>query len=304
MFGVLRPGYRYMYVSLCKNTIEKRKQRQYAHNPLHQTQRYSYVDIECNSLEYVPINTYSRNYILISGEYADSLHGLKESMVGWKSSSFQRRERQYYVLPFILYYDGEPYPMVSFNYTSWLSSQDGADYKLLLRDEDDRSISLALRVLDPSRYVDHSESVEINEDVPAIVQDDEKEPEPIPNKLPMFVIENHMHSEIARSECPIASIGLKECETVSMLGCYHVFDSASIQAWMCIKAECPVCKSKSNIIHTLTVPESLRPQAISLPDEIIEPGSVPAVVKKIPKPGVAPKKIPKPGIAPADTASK
>jgi hypothetical protein len=243
-------------------------------------------------------------YSLIHDDIDSSLHNLKESMVGWKNSSFQRRKRQYCALPFVLCYNGETYPVISFNCTSWLSSQDGSGHKILLYDEDDHSISLAHRLLGLtwgcSQY-NRSEPVEINQDPGEALQealhDDVKEPEPVPNKLPTFVIENHMHYEIARSECPIATIGLNECDRVSMLDCYHVFDSASIHAWMRIKAECPVCKGKSQIIHTLSVPESLRPPA---PAPMIEPAQ--PAPKKLPKPGIAPaapKKLPKPGIAPS-----
>jgi len=299
MFGVLRPGYdRHEYISLCKNTIQTRKFRGYYGNG-----RWVESDKECNMIEYMPLRDI--NSELMHGEYIDSLRGQKKSTVGWKNGRSQSTtETCYHYLPFVLCCNDDIYPVISFRTTGWLPGTIGAIYKLVLTEEEKQSISLELRIVDPSWY-DHSMSIPFawNNEAQEVLQDDAKEPEPIPNKLPIFVIENHMHSEIARSECPIASIGLKECETVSMLGCYHVFDSASIQAWMRIKAECPVCKSKSNIIHTLSVPESLRPQAISLPDEIIEPGSVPAAVliaaKKIPKPGIAPKKIPKPGIAPA-----
>jgi hypothetical protein len=261
-------------------------------------------------IEYVPLQG-----VLVHEESAYSIYERKKSIVCLKNTRSNsstmyslQRGTSYNFLPFSLCCDGEIYPVISFCHTGFLPGRVGENYKLVLTGEEKQSISLALRAV--GQWVeDRSEPIEMNEDAPAVLQDDAKEPEPIPNKLPMFVIENHMHSEIARSECPIASIGLKECETVSMLSCYHVFDSASIHAWMRIKAECPVCKSKASIIHTLAVPESLRPQAIPLPDEIIEPGSVPAAVpaapKKLRKPGVAPaapKKLPKPGIAP--TASK
>jgi hypothetical protein len=297
MFGVLRPGYRYMYVSLCKNTIEIRKQRQYQVVPVHQPRRYSYVDIDCNMLEFIPLRgSYDA---LVRDDRAGSMYELQESMVGWKNSSFQRRERQYCVLPFVLCYNGDTYPVISFNCTSWLASRDGADYKLRLTDEDDDSISSALMTFGcplSIRRFRSQQDQDAGEALQEALWDDEKEPEPIPNKLPTFVIENHMHCEIARSECAIASIGLNECDRVSMLDCYHVFDSASIHAWMRIKAECPVCKGKSQIIHTLSVPESLRPPA---PAPMIEPA--PPAPKKLPKPGIAsaaPKKLPKPGIAP------
>ena len=263
MFSVIRPGYRYMYISLCKNTIEKRKQRQYQDAPLDQPRRYSYVDIDCNMLEFVQLHgSYDT---LVRDDHVGSLYELKKSMVGWKNSSFQRRERHYYVLPFILCYNGDTYPVISFSYTSWLSSRDKADYKFLLRDHATQAIKLALHVLDPRMY-NHPDAVIINQDEEALqaaLQDDVKESEPVPNKLPTFVIENHMNYEIARSECPIASIGLKECDRVSMLDCYHLFDSSSIHTWMRIKAECPVCKSKSIIIHTLSVSKSIPSQSVS-----------------------------------------
>jgi hypothetical protein len=229
-------------------------------------------------------------------ESANSPHR-KCSTVAWKSEHRATpycSDVEYYCLPFSLYYDGDRYPIIDFNCGRLWLSKPGSDYKFLLTEEDEQSI----QSLYPGRY-NLSAPVENNEDAPAVLQDDAKEPEPvpnIPNKLPIFVIENHMHCEIARSECPIASIGLNECDRVSMLDCYHVFDSASIHAWMRIKAECPVCKGNSKIIHTLSVPESSRPPA---PAPIIEPA--PPAPKKLPKPGVAPpapKKLPKPGVAP------
>jgi hypothetical protein len=286
-----------MYVSLCKNTIGTRKRKAPFVAPLATTQRYSLVDIDCNTLEYLP--TYYSCDALVREESENSPYDRKCATIAWKSESNATpccSEKGYYCLPFALYYGGDRYPIIDFDCGRLWLSRPGADYKLILTEEDERSIQL----LYPGRY-NLSAPVEINQDpgeaLQEALQDDEKEPEPIPNKLPTFVIENHMHCEIARSECAIASIGLNECDRVSMLDCYHVFDSASIHAWMRIKAECPVCKGKSQIIHTLSVPESLRPPA---PAPMIEPA--PPAPKKLPKPGIAPaapKKLPKPGIAPS-----
>jgi len=297
MFGVLRPGYdRHEYISLCKNTIQIRKSRAYYGN-----RRWVESDVECNMIEYLPLH--GVNSVMIPREYTDSLREQKKSIVGWKNGRSQSTtETRYNLLPFSLWCDGETYPLISFRTTAWLPSTARITDKLLLTGEEIHSISLALRIVDPN-WFDHSMAIPFawtGEIAEAILEDDEKEPESvpnIPNKLPTFVIENHMHCEIARSECPIASIGLKECDRVSMLDCYHVFDSESIHTWMRIKAECPVCKGKSQIIHTLSVPESLRPPA---PAPMIEPA--PPAPKKLPKPGVAPpapKKLPKPGIAPS-----
>ena len=284
MFAILQPGYRYLYVALCKNIIRTRKRKAPLVASVSTTRRYSLVNIDCNTLEYLP--TRGRRYdALVREESANSSHGQKCCTIAWhqdKNATPLCGDVNYHYLPFALYYDGNRYPIIS------LRCGRLADYKFILTEDDKQSIQLL--------YPEYIPRDERNEDAPAVLQDDEKEPEPIPNKLPTFVIENHMHCEIARSECPIASIGLNECDRVSMLDCYHVFDSASIHAWMRIKAECPVCKGNSKIIHTLSVPESLRPP---VPAPIIEPA--PPAPKKLPKPGVAPvapKKLPKPGIAP------
>jgi len=204
---------------------------------------------------------------MVHEESANSPHDLKCSTVAWKSEHNATpqcyHDVGFYCLPFALYYDGDRYPIIDLNYGDrhWLS-RPGSDYKFMLSLDDEQSIQL----LNPGRYT-LSAPVQNNEYAPAVLQDDNKEPEPIsniPNKLPTFVIENHMHYEIARSECPIASIGLKECDRVSMLDCYHVFDSELIRTWMNMKAECPVCKSKSTIIHTLSVPKSIPSHPVSM----------------------------------------
>ena len=280
MFAILQPGYRYLYVALCKNIIRTRKRKAPLVASVSTTRRYSLVNIDCNTLEYLP--TRGRRYdALVYEESANSLHGQKCSTIAWHddlNATPYNSDQNYHYLPFALYYDGIRYPIIS------LSSGRLADYKFRLTDNDTQSIQLL--------YPEYILRVENNEDAPVVLQDDKKEPEPIsniPNKLPTFVIENHMHCEIARSECPIASIALNECDQVSMLDCYHVFDSASIRTWMNMKAECPVCKSKSKIIHTLSVPESLRSPAISLPAATIEPATLPAVPKKSRGPRIAPK---------------
>jgi hypothetical protein len=277
MFAILQPGYRYLYVALCKNTIRTRKRKAPFIASIATTQRYSLVNIDCNTLEYLP--TRGRRYdALVREESANSSHDQKYCSIAWhqdQNATPHCYDVNYHYLPFALYYDGNRYPIIS------LRCGRLADYKFILTEDDKQSILLL--------YPEYIPRDERNEGVPAILQDDEKEPESvpnIPNKLPTFVIENHMHCEIARSECAIASIGLNECDRVSMLDCYHVFDSASIHAWMRIKAECPVCKGKSQIIHTLSVPESLRPPAA--PKKLPKPGIAPAAPKKLPKPGIAP----------------
>jgi len=259
MFGIIRPGYgKHKYISLYKNTIEIRKKSVY-NDAAPRGRRWSEEDVECNTIEKVPVND-----TFLCEESLYSTYEKKRSIVCVKNfrSEFRSEGEYYIILPFVLCYHGDMYPVVAFYHGSWLPATVNTIYKLMLTEEEKRSISLALHVLDPRRY-DHPDSVEINQDegevLQVALQDDMKEPEQvpnIPNKLPTFVIENHMNYEIARSECPIASIGLKECDRVSMLDCYHVFDSTSIHAWMRIKAECPVCKSKSKIIHTLSVPKS------------------------------------------------
>ena len=280
MFGIIRPGYgKHKYISLYKNTIEIRKKSVY-NDAAPRGRRWSEEDVECNTIEKVPVQDV-HNAVLCE-ELVYSTYEKKRSIVCVKNfrSSFRPEGEWYIILPFVLSYHGDMYPVVAFYHGSWLPATVSTIYKLMLTEEEKRSISLALHVLDPRRY-DHPDSVEINQDegeaLQVALQDDVKEPEPvpnipnIPNKLPTFVIENHMNYEIDRSECPIASIGLKECDRVSMLDCYHVFDSASIHAWMNIKAECPVCKSKSKIIHTLSVPKSQPSHPVS---------SVPSVVPK------------------------
>jgi len=278
MFGVIRPGYdNHEYISLYKNTIEMRKCQVY-NDAAPRGQRWLETDLEWNMIEYVPLQG-----VLLHEEFAYSTYESKKSIVCLKNTRSNsstmtslQRGTEYNFLPFSLCCDGDTYPVISFCHTGFLPGRVGTNYKLVFTAEEKQSVSLALRVV--GQWVNDPEPVEINQDageaLHEVSQDDEKEPEPIsniPNKLPTFVIENHMHCEIARSECPIASIGLKECDQVSMLDCYHVFDSASIRTWMNMKAECPVCKSKSTIIHTISVSKSIPSHPVS---------SVPSVVPK------------------------
>jgi hypothetical protein len=253
MFAIIRPGYdRHEYILLCKNTIQIKKYRAYQGN-----RRWLESDIECNMIEYIPL-TGRRKPDLLFIELSQNSQK-NSSVVGWKNGKSQATDRTYYdILPLVLNYDNENYQVIAFQTTIWLPSRTGEIYKLCLSDDEKSYISLQLNILNPGWY-GRSEQTEMNEDVREDTKEDVKKNDLISNiihKVPLFVIENHINSEIMRSDCPILGQSLKECEKVSMLDCYHVFDSVSIDRWMNMKANCPICKNKSKIIHTISVSKS------------------------------------------------
>jgi len=255
MFAIIRPGYdNHEYILLCKNTIQIKKYRAYQGN-----RRWLESDIECNMIEYIPLTGRRYPYDLLFIEESLQNSQKNSSVVGWTNGRSQATDRIYYdILPLVLHYNDELYQVIAFQTTGWLPSRTGEIYKLCLTEEEKCYISLQLNILNPGWY-GRSEQNEMNEDVREDTKEDMKENDLISNiihTVPLFVIENHINSEIMRSDCPILGQSLKECEKVSMLDCYHVFDSISIDRWMNMKANCPICKNKSKIIHTISVSKS------------------------------------------------
>lgn len=61
---------------------------------------------------------------------------------------------------------------------------------------------------------------------------------------PSFVLHGYVQSELDKSsECPILGIELAECESITLLSCYHLFDSVSFLKWKETKNCCPTCRT-------------------------------------------------------------
>lgn len=44
--------------------------------------------------------------------------------------------------------------------------------------------------------------------------------------------------------CPIAAVPFKECSTICVTSCFHIFDSESLSRWQTDHSSCPVCRTK------------------------------------------------------------
>jgi hypothetical protein len=60
---------------------------------------------------------------------------------------------------------------------------------------------------------------------------------------PKFVSEIMLRDAITREECcPISMTPFKECSSVCITSCFHLFEKESLQAWLRTSHTCPVCK--------------------------------------------------------------
>jgi hypothetical protein len=76
---------------------------------------------------------------------------------------------------------------------------------------------------------------------------------PLPPPPPSFVLQPYMKMQVNKGlECPILSIPLQDCNEVTMLSCYHMFDSESITKWLQTKPSCPTCRcEKPTVLLTM-----------------------------------------------------
>ena len=69
-------------------------------------------------------------------------------------------------------------------------------------------------------------------------------PEPV-LQIPAFVAEMVKGRAIASGDfCPISQVPFEKDVPATLLGCFHLYDPESIQAWMKIKKACPMCKAE------------------------------------------------------------
>jgi len=216
-FCVIRPGYgEHEYISLCRNTIQIKD------------------GLEWNAIEYLPTGG------TLVRELEDATYEVKVSRACWKGTKANsgtmaslERGSSYYYLPFKFRVGDNSYPLIYFFHTGFLPGNVRMSCKQYLTDMEKLWITLEI-------LPEFDERVEANQLVKFVEKD-----------IPLFVMENHVKYSKSTLDCPILYIPLNECSKVSMLDCYHVFDSVSIQSWLDKKPECPVCKNKSKIIYTL-----------------------------------------------------
>jgi hypothetical protein len=62
----------------------------------------------------------------------------------------------------------------------------------------------------------------------------------IPNFVAGLIKEKAVSSD---DVCPISQIPFMKGVPATLLGCFHLFEPASINRWMSVKNECPICKA-------------------------------------------------------------
>jgi hypothetical protein len=70
---------------------------------------------------------------------------------------------------------------------------------------------------------------------------------PSTEKIPAFVGHLIKEKAIASGDCcPISQTPFSATRPATLLNCFHLFDPESIQRWISIKKECPICKADIN----------------------------------------------------------
>jgi len=63
--------------------------------------------------------------------------------------------------------------------------------------------------------------------------------------IPRFAADLMKRGAIAKNDCcPITLNPLKDCESITITDCYHLFDTAAIDMWTRRNMDCPACKQK------------------------------------------------------------
>lgn len=63
-------------------------------------------------------------------------------------------------------------------------------------------------------------------------------------KIPNFVAELIKEKAVASEDvCPISQIPFMKGVPATLLGCFHLFEPSSINRWISVKNECPICKA-------------------------------------------------------------
>jgi len=71
-------------------------------------------------------------------------------------------------------------------------------------------------------------------------------------QIPKYVYENHVMAEKSKgTDCPISMTPLSELKSVTVVNCFHIFDSDSLSSWIKTNNNCPICRNK--IISTIVI---------------------------------------------------
>ena len=71
------------------------------------------------------------------------------------------------------------------------------------------------------------------------------------NCIPGFIAEALVIKAILKEDtCPISMNLYNDCKTVTVTNCYHCFDEDSLDNWLLIKDDCPVCNT---VLHSFVI---------------------------------------------------
>jgi len=211
-FGIFRPGYGvHTYLTLVKNT-----------------------QINCNGS--------FRNFIdFLSMEGSSFIESYLENTEYKKTNVFDQDDISYKFLPFnVVTSNNTRYPIIFFKTTGFIHSPNSSTMKYMLSQEEINIVKSKMIHYNVIENIteDHYES-----DITLIT----KKPA---SSIPTFVLQNHLENERNKNvNCPITLKPLKECDTLSVLSCFHIFDKESIIEYRIINNRCPICRVEATIIH-------------------------------------------------------
>lgn len=69
--------------------------------------------------------------------------------------------------------------------------------------------------------------------------------------IPNFVFKNHIEQEKSKNvECPITCVPLKECKNLSVLSCFHIYETDVIKKARETSLKCPLCREIVSILYS------------------------------------------------------
>jgi len=217
-FGIFRPGYGvHKYITLVKNTQK------------------IIEDITWNSINFIPIEgaTYKPINIPKTLYKITRVCYIEPDKV---SFDFLKNGSEYKYLPYeIITSDNRKYPVIYFKTTGFLPAIIySSENKYILSDEEIENTK--------TKMIEYG-----------VLGGEERVPLVTTSAIPIFVIQNHLENEINKNvNCAITLKPLKECDSLSVLSCFHIFDKESIIQYRETTKKCPMCRVEANIIHNAT----------------------------------------------------
>lgn len=218
-----------------------------------------------NFIEPIPVTTQFRtsiHYINNNndfGEYIVKIANMSEDQLRYDERKFQ--SSPFKLILNITDISSHSVPVLLFQYNSWLPPQNinltsnisVADEELYLKYNTPNTIT--------NTFIDHyneedNNMIEENEDNETVVNnvvrhlsfDDISLVRPHVSSITPLFLPSHIgkmiitNARLGNECCPILSQPLKECHTLSVTSCFHIFDRNSLQTWRIINNNCPECR--------------------------------------------------------------